>query len=312
MQNNYLLEGENSFDIQKEIERIIKKNNFLEATISQYDLQEEPLEVALEDLDTYSFLSDKKVIIIRNLENIQQEENKKEIEHLYKYLDNPNLDNLLFIVANKFNNTLKITKELKKRMEHITVSNDPIKFTKEALKGYKISPSLIEYLVNKCLKDTAKLENECNKLKTYKYEEKEILKEDIDELVVEKLGDSTDLTFSFNRSLAEKDKKSALEKYYQLLNYNIEPLSVIGLLASQIRIIYQVKVLESQGLSANDIATTLGEKNSYRVKKTKELTRFYTEKELLDLMQQLADMDYKIKTTDVDANSLIEIFILSI
>lgn len=312
MKNNYLLEGETSFDITKEIEKIIKKQGFDEATTSNYDLEEEPLEVALEDLDTYSFLSDKKVIIVHGLENINQEENKKDIEHLYKYLDNPNPDNLLFIVATKFNNTLKITKELKKKMEYITVSNDPIKFTKEALKGYKIQSSLIEYLVNKCLRDTARLENECNKLKTYKFEEKEITKEDIDELVIEKLGDSTELTFSFNRSLAEKDKKTALEKYYQLLNYNIEPLSVIGLLASQIRIIYQVKILENQGLSPNDIATTLGEKNSYRVKKTKELTRYYTEKELLDLMQQLADMDLKIKTTDVDPNSLIELFILSI
>ena len=312
MKNNYLLEGETSFDITKEIEKIIKKQGFDEATTSNYDLEEEPLEVALEDLDTYSFLSDKKVIIVHGLENINQEENKKDIEHLYKYLDNPNPDNLLFIVATKFNNTLKITKELKKKMEYIIVSNDPIKFTKEALKGYKIQSSLIEYLVNKCLGDTARLENECNKLKTYKFEEKEITKEDIDELVIEKLGDSTELTFSFNRSLAEKDKKTALEKYYQLLNYNIEPLSVIGLLASQIRIIYQVKILENQGLSPNDIATTLGEKNSYRVKKTKELTRYYTEKELLDLMQQLADMDLKIKTTDVDPNSLIELFILSI
>ena len=129
---------------------------------------------------------------------------------------------------------------------------------------------------------------------------------------MEKLGDSTELTFAFSRSLAEKDKKRALEQYFKLLNYNIEPLSIIGLIASQIRIIYQVKVLEKQRLSNDEIASMLGEKNSYRIKKTKELTRYYSEDELLELMKTLADMDYKLKTTDSDPNNLIELFILNL
>ena len=63
-------------------------------------------------------------------------------------------------------------------------------------------------------------------------------------------------------------------------------------------------------MNANEIATTLGEKNSYRVKKTMELTRYYTEDELLKLMIRLSDIDLKIKTTDTDPNLLIELFIL--
>ena len=257
MQNNYLLEGDSYFAIHKEIDKIIKKNGFSDASVSEYDLEESTLEVALEDLDTYSFLSDKKVIEICGVDTLSYDNNKKDLDHLMKYLDNPNPDNLLFIYSLKFNNTLKVVKELKKRMEYTLISNDPIKFIKEELKGYKISANLIQYLSDKSLGDIAKIQNECDKLKNYKIDEKEILKEDIDELVVEKLGDSTDLTFSFNRSLAEKDKKAALEKYYELLNYNIDPLGIIGLLASQLRIMYQVKVLENQGMYANDIASTL-------------------------------------------------------
>ena len=312
MQNNYLLEGDSYFAIHKEIDKIIKKNGFSDASVSEYDLEESTLEVALEDLDTYSFLSDKKVIEICGVDTLSYDNNKKDLDHLMKYLDNPNPDNLLFIYSLKFNNTLKVVKELKKRMEYTLISNDPIKFIKEELKGYKISANLIQYLSDKSLGDIAKIQNECDKLKNYKIDEMEILKEDIDELVVEKLGDSTDLTFSFNRSLAEKDKKAALEKYYELLNYNIDPLGIIGLLASQLRIMYQVKVLENQGMYANDIASTLGEKNSYRVKKTMELTRYYSESELLGLIERVADIDLKVKTTDTDPNSQIELFILNI
>lgn len=312
MQNNYLLEGDSFLEIEKEIKRITDIRGFAYATISDYDLSEIELEVVLEDLDTYSFLSDKKIIIVTGFDNLNSDANKKDLEHLYKYLDNPNPDNLLFIWSRKFNNTLKVTKELKKRCDFIEVKIDPVKFARNELKGYKIAPNLVNYLVDKCLNDVGKIEKEISKLKNYKIEEKEIIKEDIDELVVEKLGESTELTFSFNRSLAEKNKKEALEKYFELLKYNIEPLSVIGLIASQIRIIYQVKVLERQRMSADEIARTLGEKNSYRVKKTKELTRYYTEEELLKIMQDLADIDLRIKTTDSDANNLIELFILNL
>ncbi len=310
MQNNYLLESSSSISINKEIDKIIKDANFLNATKSIYDLSEVLLDDVLEDLDTYSFLSDKKVIIINNLDSMKVEQFKDSIEHLYKYLENPSSDNLLFICSSKFNNTLKLTKELKKRMTFIEITTDPIKFTKEALKDYKIDKNLFNYISEKCLGDINKIENECNKLKNYKLVEKEILKSDIDLVVTERLGDSTDLTFQFNRCLAERNTKKALEKYYELLNYNIEPLSILGLLASQIRIIYQVKVLEKRRMNANEIATTLGEKNSYRVKKTMELTRYYTEDELLKLMIRLSDIDLKIKTTDTDPNLLIELFIL--
>lgn len=312
MQNNYLLEGQSFFEIENEINNIVKSLDFNDALRSNYDLSEVEFDNVLEDLDTYSFLSSKKIIILTGIENVNNDANKDKLEHLYKYLDNPNPDNLLFIWSLKFNNTLKVTKELKKRCKYISVSLDPIKFAKNELKGYKISNIDIEYIVNKCLNDLSKIENEINKLKNYKYEEKTISREDIDELVMEKLGDSTELTFAFSRSLAEKDKKRALEQYFKLLNYNIEPLSIIGLIASQIRIIYQVKVLEKQRLSNDEIASMLGEKNSYRIKKTKELTRYYSESELLELMNTLADMDYKLKTTDSDPNNLIELFILNL
>ena len=56
----------------------------------------------------------------------------------------------------------------------------------------------------------------------------------------------------------------------------------------------------------------LEEKTTYRIKKTRELIHYYTEKELLKLMQQLHDMDLKLKTSDVDGIHLIEMFILNL
>jgi DNA polymerase-3 subunit delta len=177
------------------------------------------------------------------------------------------------------------------------------------LKDYTIDKSTVRLINEYALGDITKIENDCRKLMDYCLDSKVINKEDVLELVVQKLGDSKDLTFSFIRSLGEKDKSSALTKYKELLDYNIEPLALIGLVASQIRIIYQVKSLENNKLSDKEMADLLGEKE-FRVKKTREITRLYSEKELLKLMIDLSDIDLKCKSSDVDPNYLIDVFLL--
>lgn len=310
--NSYLIESSDSLSLEEKVKDIIDTNNFNDASINTYDLDETIINNALDDLDTYNFLSPKKVIVIKNIDLLKYEDNKNEIEHLIKFITNKIEDVLLIITSNKLNNVSKITKELKKVCEYISFEIDSKDFIKKQFLGYKIDSATINLLDEMCLGDVTKLYNECSKLKSYKREEKEIEKEDVLALTVRKLGDSKDLTFAFSRALAMRDVRQSLEKYRELLRYNIEPLSIIGLLASQIRIIYQVKLLEKDRLNDKEIAEQLGEKSDYKIKKTRELTRLYTEEELLLLMQKLSDIDFKIKTSDVDPNTLIELFILNI
>ena len=308
--NNYLIETNDFLAFQKEKDKLIKEKDFLDATISTYDLEEKDIELALEDLDTYSFLSTKKVIIITNIEVLKYDDNKKKLDHLFNYIKNPNSDNLLIIYSIGSNN-LKTIKELKKICECIEVNFNIKDYIKNTFKDYKIDFKAVNLLEEYCQGDFTKAVIECDKIKNYKGEDKEITISDIEEIVTKKLGDPRDLTFAFSRSLAEKDKKASLEKYRELLEYNIEPLSIVGLLASQIRIIYQTKILEDRGLKDKEIADILLEKE-FRIKKTRELTRLYSKEELLRLMQKLSDIDYRIKTDDVDGNSLIELFILNV
>lgn len=307
--NNYLIEGSDYISVNNKISEIIKKNGFSDASISKYDLSEGLLDDALEDLNTYGLFSDKKIVIINNFDKMDPLFNKP--EELLKYVENSSSLNLLFVVSDKYDDRKKIIKDLKKKMKFIKISTDPVVFTKSCLEGYKVENGVINLLVNNTLGDVTRLYNECNKLKTYKINDKYISKDDVEELSFKKLGDSTEITFQFSRALAEKDKKSALILYQELLNYKIEPLSIIGLLASQFRIMYQVKSLEEKNMRNDEIASSLKEK-PYRITKTRELTRYYSKKEILDLMIKLEDIDLKIKTTSVDANTLVQLFILNI
>ena len=308
--DSYLIESSDFLSFQNEKDKLIKDKKFDSSLISIYDLDEVELSNALEDLDTYGFLSDKKVIVLLNIENLKYDDNKKDIDHLIKYIENPNPDNLL-IIYSRGNNTLKTIKELKKVCKVIEVNISIKDYIKNTFKDYKIDFKAINMLEEYCLDDFTKVVSECSKLKNFKCNDKIITCSDIDILVNKKLGDSRDLTFAFSRSLAEKDKKTSLEKYRELLEYSIEPLSIIGLLASQIRIIYQVKLLEDKGMKDKEISEVLNEKE-FRIKKTRELTRLYSKDELLNLMQKLSNMDYRLKTEDIDGNNLIELFILNI
>ena len=311
MKHNYLIECTDFLTIQIEINKIIKNNKFEDASINYYDIQEVPLENALEDLDTYGFLTSKKVIVITNFESIDLS-NEKDLDRLTKYSKNPSSDNILIITTKKYViKDNKYLKELKKNLEIITISVDPISYIKNELKGYKVDRDVINLINEYCLEDITKIHNECNKLKLYKEEDKIISKEDVKELVIKKIGDATELTFSFTRALAERNKKEALNLYQEILDYNVEPLSLIGLLASQFRIMYQVKVLDRKRMNNAEIAKILNTKE-YRIMKTKELTRFYTEKEILNLIIKLSEIDLKIKTTNNDPNLLIQVFILNI
>ena len=310
--NNYLLESDDILAIEQTEEKLIKDNKFTKASVFKYDLEESSLDNALEDLDTYGLFTQEKVIVLKNIELLKYDDYKNEFEHLFRYLDNPNPDNLLIIEVNKLSGNSKIGKILKEKCEYTKIELNTKSYIRQQFKDYEIDSNAINLLDEYCLGDISKIYNECLKLKDYKLFEKVITEDDIREIVDKKLGDSKDLTFSFSRSIALRDKKDALKKYKELLSYNFEPISIIGLLSSQIRIIYQVKLLEKEKLSDHEIANMLEEKSDYRITKTRELTKLYTEETLLHLLQELSNIDYKMKTTDLDANALLEQFIINL
>ena len=211
----------------------------------------------------------------------------------------------------QLDNKTKLSKELKKKCNYIESSLNTKSFIKGQLKGYDISQDTINLLDEYCLEDITKIYNECEKLKEYRIDEKKITSQDVRELVVRKQGDTKETTFQFSRALAEKNKKEALNLFNSLLEKNNDSIAIVGLLASQLRIIYQVKILEERNMSDREIASTLGEKE-FRIKKTRELTRLYSRDELNKLIITLSDIDLKMKTTDIDPKHLIQMFIINL
>ena len=89
-------------------------------------------------------------------------------------------------------------------------------------------------------------------------------------------------------------------------------MGFISLLDNELRLIYQIKILEDRNYNNQDIMNKLNIKSEYRVKKIKELTRLYNYTDLNKLFIKIKEIDYKSKTTDIDIESLIEDFIINL
>ena len=305
--NNYLIEYNDIYLLNNKIDELINKE-FKEASKSVYDLEEETLDNALNDLDTYSFLTERKIIIIKNINKLEDD---KFTKHLMKYLDNPNNDNLLILTTNKLNMTKKINKELKNKTNYLKLEANLEKEIKTMLKGYKIDTNCINMLIEYSNNNIDIIKTECDKLINYKESDKNITKDDIEKIVVKHLGDSNNLVFDLVKYIASKDKRRSLEEYEKLKEYSIDDIALTGLLESQLRLMVQVNMLMKRRYSKDEIAKTLSQ-HPYRIQKTMELVRTITNKELTKLIQNLSEMDYKIKSGKIAPKDQMLMYIINL
>lgn len=307
MKNNYLLVYDNYYLFQEKLRDIISSTKFENASITNYDLEEEDLYNALLDLDTYSFLTEQKVIIIKNINLLEDNQDTK---HLLKYLDNPNNDNLLILTTTKFNATKKINKELKKKTNYIKLETDLNKEIKNILQGYEVEAGVITKLIEYSNNNIDIIKSECDKLKQYKFDTKKITKEDVETIVIKHIGESTQIVFDLIKDIAIKDKKRAIIKYEKLKKYNVDDIALIGLLESQLRLMIQIIMFSEKNYSNKDIAATLNI-HPYRIEKTKELLRYSNKKDVCNMIKNLSNIDYKIKSGQIDNKDAIFMYIIN-
>ncbi len=311
----YLLYGLEDYLIQEEIKKIIEKDKIEEININKYNLENNMIDNVIEDATTISLFQDKKVIIVENAYIFSGTTNKKLPEQntdlLLDYLNhaNPNTVLIFTLIKDKIDTRKKITTLMKKNgtiKEFNTVSNINNWITKE-LEPYQMDKKEVEYFINRVGNNLSILKEEIDKLKLYKDDEKVITQKDIEQLTHKNID--TDI-FKLIDSILSTRKKEALESLEEMMKYGEEPIAIIIMLANQFRIMYQSKQLLKKGYSEREIANLL-EIHEFRVKKALEKGRKYSSDEILKKLEDLADLDYQIKSGQLDKNIGLELFILN-
>ncbi len=307
---NYLLMSESISLINHKIDEIIAKENFQDSLVTTYDLDEKDLNDLLEDVDTISFLTPKKVIVGKNFKILEKEEEEK-ITRLIKYLENPQDTVLLILTTSKLDERRKITKELLKHLSPLKLEESSINIIKDKFKDYKIDNKTINLLDTYYHDDLERLIRECDKLKLAFIDDKIVTYSKARELLLKPNNNQDNLSFDLVRAISLKDKKQAITIYNELLSYNIESYAIMGLLESQYRLLYQVKILSKNNLNNYDIGKIL-DVHPFRVKKTLELTRYYSLKEIRKIIKDLAKIDFNIKSGALDNSLVLELLLLNI
>lgn len=310
----FLVECSSFSSLQQKVLDLVQTTHFEKESITYYDLEENTLEQVLEDLDTYSFLTPRKVVVITKALFLTVSEVKfdeKEIEHILKYLKTPSSDVLFIMGIDKCDERKKIVKEVKKLVQVVKVEERPSVVAKKLLYDYRITDEALQLLLEFTVNDIIRLTNECEKLKLYTLESKQITKEDVLTVVIKNIPNIEQLSFDFVKYLANRDKKKLFECYEILKEYKFEPHSMIGLIESQIKLIYQVLLGKRKNMTKDEIAKYLKE-HPFRVQKTLEFLPLYQEEELQKIIHELHDLDYRIKSGVVDATSGFELFLIYI
>lgn len=312
----YLFYGLEYFLIKKELENVLQKEKIDPINQNTYDLENSDLKDIIEDASTYSLFGDKKAIIVENSYIFTGTTNKKlpeqNLDILQAYLEQPNENTILIFIINKENidKRKKIINTMKKVgvIKEFAPVSDLKAYVKSMIEPYQIDFSNLNLLMSRVGNQLSILEQEIQKLKTYKDNDFKITKQDIENVTCKMVD--IDI-FSLIDNIVIKNKEKALESYSEMLKLGEEPIKIIIMLANQFRMMYQAKQLLKKGYSEKDIASHL-EVHPYRIKLALEKSHGFTENTLLHYLDHLAKLDYEIKSGKIDKNIGLELFILSI
>ena len=319
----YLLYGKESFLINETQQKIVGQavsEEEMDFNFSNYDLEETPVETAIEDAETFPFMGERRVVVLHNPVFLTAEKTKEKVEHnltkFEQYLSSPSPYTILVISApyEKLDERKKITKQLKKQAEVLEAK----KLNEKELRTWvreraaanmvQIDEQAIDLLLALAGTNLMMLTQEIDKLSLYVSDTSRI-----DEAVVDALTAG-----HLNRIYLPWLKKSSSEKPRKLCVFIMICLSkmknrlrYLAVLSGQFRLIYQVKELARRGYGQQKIATFL-KVHPFRVKLAAGQAKHFTDEQLSMIIELLSQGDFEMKTGKQKKEMIIEMFLFKI
>ncbi len=312
LQSMYIFYGEELFLLENSLKKI--KNLFGECIkgINYIPIDESNIGEIISDIETPAFGYEKKLIIARNSGILKKEGKRKNAEmakvreKLTEYIENNHKmikeSIVLVFIEEDVDNKTNLYKAIDKLgvVCHFEYQK-PIQIEKRMkaiCHAYKvnISDANLRYFIECCGTNMQELINEIRKVIEYAGENGTIQKEDIDSLCIKKLES---VIFDLTDNLGKKEIGKAVQVLKNLI-YAKEPIQKILItLYNHFKKLYLTKI----AIKTNkDIITTLNLKpnQTFLVNKYKTQARYFEEKDLKAILQNLRDLDYHYKIGLID------------
>lgn len=297
--------------INKKINDLIKESEI--QNIIKYDFDNSKLIDIINESNYIDLFNEKKFIIVSNFsfKKIKDSEEKE----LINYINNQN-DNIIVIkcIDETLDNRKSIIKELNEKCKINKVEklsyNELEPYLIEIFKSNnkKIKPYQIKKIMFLSQYNADYAVKEIEKLLLYKINDEEITDEDID-LVISKNPEKE--LYRLSDAVVEKDLKEIFDSFKIVSEMGIKPEQIVESLASQFRLMYQVKILLGT-MSPKELSYKLAKGREFIVTKAINTVKKYKETDLLDLIYKLSEVDYKIKSFNTDKQKLLEDFFVKI
>lgn len=317
----YLLYGIEAYFIQNLVE-IIRKNvlgssEHSNENLSTYDLEETPIEEVIEDVETYPFFGEKKLIIAHNPVFLQARPPTLPFDHnlekLQQYIHHPVEYSVLVFIApyEKMDNRKTITKALNK--DALVASCNPIKeyelakWITHLAKDFNVRIDRDAYPIFETEVDINLylLQNEIEKMALYVGENGVITREIAQDLISQTTSGSA---LRLVDAVIEQDLHEAVSIFTDLRKMNEEPIALIALLAFQFRMILRVKLLKEKGYSQYQMQKQIGG-HPYVIKIAYERERRFSTKQLMKIINRLTEADTAVKSGKMEKELVFELLL---
>ncbi|MGD3154815.1 DNA polymerase III subunit delta [Staphylococcus warneri] len=310
-----LVEKKSSEIINKYLQTEKDDFNFI-----KFNLYETEITPIIEETLTMPFFSDKKAILVKNAYVFTGEKVTKELnqntDQLMEFLEKYDGDNLIIfeVYQNKLDERKKLTKTLKKNGQLKKVEQ----MSEEEIKKW------IQSKLNENFKDIKQdalnmfieltgvnfniVSQELDKLMLFLGDRPTINKDDVNQIINRSLEQNV---FLLTEYIQKRQKNKAIQLVKDLINMKEEPIKLLALITSNYRLYYQCKILSQKGYSGQQIAKTVNV-HPYRVKLALGQIRHYQLEDLLNIIDSCAETDYKLKSSYMDKQLILELFILSL
>ncbi|MBO5142518.1 MAG: DNA polymerase III subunit delta [Clostridia bacterium] len=302
MENLYLISGDDEYEKNNYVEKLKENFGDLKKGINLIQIDKDNLYTLEQELSTYSFFNEPKLIIVKLQKKASDEdENKSKKEWLTEDLEDKILNKIETITLvfleegtskGKLNKLISkngkvIVFDKKKPQELATWAQE---FAKEA--GVSLNKAEAVYLVDLCGSNKQVLVNEIKKLVDY-CEDHKITKADIDKMCIKT---SEIIIFDLTDSYGKKDIKSTLKNLEDLIE-NKEPLQkILIMLTKHFKSLLLAKVILEQG---KNVAAELGI-SPYPAKKYSDQSKNFSKDELIRIFKDLAQLDVDSKVGKID------------
>ncbi len=319
----YLCYGPEKYRLRQfidELSDMLIEHEHKQFAVSKFDLSETPLAAVLEDAETLPFLVPKKLVIATNALFFTGAKESAKVEHnldrLMEYVKSPvDYTVIVFTVdAEKLDERKKVVKAMKDKdavIPFLSLSAEEIQqwVKKRAeLAGFHFEGGAAEQIILSTGGNLQLLSAEMEKISLYVGPGGTATMEHIDQLVARTTEQNV---FMLIENIVQLRLERAFAMLEELLKQKEEPIKILMLVARQFRIMLQVKELGKQGYSQQQMAAQIG-LHPYAVKMAEGQARKYETDKLCSILAQLSDLDFQMKSGQVDKVLGLELFLLKL